>query len=486
MKNKFLLILILASCSRDDFGSVIETSSCGLTQVLISPMETTAPYSRSILSEDAEDRISDATVAAYDAETAMLADVMYSESVPYLNLSGDREYHIYAVANMGDFSSSFPVRESDVPSLRYTLPPFAEVEDSGIPMAGMVVTEWTSSVNLMLRRLMARVNITIDHSDMDSGGSDKGFCNTVVKVHRAARNIYPFAEGGSAAENVKDLYSGTSDCQAVSNGYDDVSEKLTLYIPENMQGDLLDGNDDPWEKTESSDAFDASLCTYISLEGVKDGSVDGVEGDFIYRFFPGEDNSMNFDLQGNKTYDISMELTWDGMYVTDNWKVEKSNWSDTRVILVSTSEDEGYSSEASLAIPGGTEDVPVFIYYSPHGMPYESEDDGGDAHHYDKGWVFMPRYSLSGGSAATVPKSNESEFTGVCMSTGFVRHDDYRTVHYITIPESATVGYTNRILYQTADGRRKAWLDVTVTGTPGSPGLSVEDETDAGGGDIEY
>ncbi len=485
MKNKFLLLLILASCSRD-FNAVIETSYCGLTQVVISPLETTSLHSRSILSEDAEDMISDATVAAYDAETAMLSDVIYSESVPYLTLDNDRGYHIYAVANMGDLSSSFPVRESDVPLLRYTLPSFAEVGDRGIPMAGMVATEWTSCVDLMLRRLMARVNITIDHSDMNSGGSETSFFNSVVKVHRAARNIYPFAEGGSAAGDVGDLYAEVADYQVVSNGYDDVSEKLTLYIPENMQGNLLDGNDDSWEKTESSDDFDASLCTYISLEGVKDGSVDGVEGDFIYRFFPGEDNTMNFDLQGNKAYDISMELTWEGMYVTNNWKVEKSNWSDARMIQVSTSEDEGYSSEVSLEIPRGTADVPVFIYYSPHGMPYESEYDGGEAHHYDRGWVFMPRYSLSDGSSATVPKSNESEFTGVYMNTGFVRHDDYRTIHYITIPESAAVGYTNRILYQTVDGRRKAWLDVTVTDTPDSPGLSVGDEADAGGGNIEY
>ncbi len=301
---------------------------------------------------------------------------------------------------------------------------------------------------------------------MDSGGADYSFCNNVVKVRRAARAVFPFEDGGSSAKSADDLNADVSDWQTVADGYDDLSETLTLYIPENMQGDLLDANSNPWDKSESNSGLDASLCTYITVEGFKDGEVDGVEGDFVYRFFPGENDVRNFDLQGNMVYEITLELTWDGMYVDDNWKVEKSNWSDSRSIQVSTSEDHGYARNATLTLMHGAEDVPVYIYFSPHGEEYESELDGGEAHHYDMGWVFMPEYSPSDGTGAVVPKENNSEFTGYYMSTGLVRHTEYRTVHYVTIPATTPPGYTNRIIYMTADGRKSAWLDIVVVGSP--------------------
>ncbi len=485
--KKFLIVLtlsILASCSKGEVSESVSRSEQPM-QIFLSPLEALSPDLRSSLSSALEDKIRDAAVAAYDRETGILADAVYSDAAPSLNLMSGRVYNIYALANMGDVTDAFPVSESDVRKLRFALPSFSSLENQGLPMAAMTSSAASGSLSMQLKRMVAKVNITIDHSDMDAGGSDRSFSNTVVKVHRAAKAIYPFAEGGSAALNKDDLYQDVTDFQTISDGYADVSEKLVLYVPENMQGNLGGDNDDPWGKSESEDDSGLSLCTFISLEGVKDGTVDGVEGDMVYRFFPGEDNTRNFDLQGNKVYDISMELTWDGMYVADNWKVEKNNWSDSRRILVSTSEDHGYSASASLVIPRGAEDFPVYVYYSPHGMPYESEEDGGEGHHYGKGWVFMLSHHPSGSPGPTAPQPNTSDFSGSYMSTGFVGHTAYRTVHYITIPPATPAGYSNRIMYRTADGRREAWLDIEVI-EAGSPGLGVGDDENDGGGEIEY
>ncbi len=463
--RKTLLLPLLACCLS---CSVIEVhledeASMLPMQLELSPLEPSEPGTRSVLtSSGIEDRISHATVAAYDSRTGMLADIVHSGTSPSLTLSTGCTYNIYVIANLGDLTSSFPVQESQVASMRCPLKSYSSMNSVGIPMAGKVTTPWRSGIILGIRRLMAKAVITVRHSDMSAGGSDRAFSNTVVKVHRAAAAVYPFAAGGSAARSSADISTGEAEYQTVSDGYAATSESLVLYIPENMQGTLLSGNTDQWNKSESNGSLDASLCTYISLEGVKDGTVDGVAGDFTYRFFPGGDNSRNFDLQGNKVYDISMVLTWNGMYVTDNWKVEKSGWSDTRMIGVSTSRDGGYTSSASLVLARGSDRVPVYVFYSPHGMRYETEESGGTAHHLDRGWVFMPKYSPSDGSTVTTSKANTSEYSGTYMSTGFVSHDAYRTTHYVSIPKSTAAGYTNRISYRTADWRKNAYLDIKV------------------------
>lgn len=487
MKKILILALVpyLVSCSYHEEECPSADVVFGSMRVELNPDGSTCE-TRSIISVPGiEDMINEISVAAYDKGTGLLADSAYSKSCPYLMLATDRSYNIYVIANMGDITGNFPDYERDIGSLKCTMSSFGNLKYNGLPMAGMTETAWKSRLAVEVRRLVAKVNITIDHSDMDSGGSDKSFSNTIVKVHRAARNLYPFREMGSAALEPDDLYPGTADCQGIADGYADLSEKLTLYVPENMQGTLLKDNEDPWGKDGDSGGFDASLCTYISLEGVKDGSSDGVEGDFVYRFFPGEDDTGNFDLRGNKVYDISMVLTWEGMYVADSWKVGRSNWNDSRRISVSMYEDHGYVSELKLVLPQGAADVPVYIHYSPHGEEYESEEAGGSMHHYEKGWGFMLMHPPSGGSGTAGPKDNMSEFSGTFMSTGFVEHQGYRTKHYVTISPSAPPGYTNRIIYRTVEGVHSAYLDIEVAEN-NRPGLSVGEPEEDGDNYIDY
>ncbi len=487
-KMKIILALALvagaAACSSHEPLSPPPDSSEMMMVVRLAPDGMSPDDSRSIIETgNVENLINDAVIAAYEQGSGVLSDVSYSDSGQALMLDTSKSYNVYVVANMGDISSDFPAHESGIGALKLSLPAFASLGVHGLPMAATTSTPWKAGLDVSLRRLVAKVNVTIDSSDMDSGGAQDCFSGTTVKVHRAARNLYPFRKGGSRAGDSEDLYEGVADFQSVD--IDDPSESLTLYIPENMQGCLLEGNYDPWEKSESTESFDASLCTYISLEGVKDGSDDGVGGDFIYRFFPGEDATGNFDLQGNRIYDISLVLTWDGMYVTDNWKVEKTNWADNRRIYVSVSEDHGYASRVRMNVERGASDVPVYIYYTPHGHDYESEEDGGDMFHHTSGWMFMPMDSPYEDFSETFPRDNTSEFIGTYMSTGFVGHTGYRTVHYVSIPLTTNVGYSNTVVYMTMDGRCYAYLDIKVIEGE-LPGLSVEGLGDGSDHEIEY
>ncbi len=483
-KLEFCVAICLVLCSCQVKEDMDDCSAERMMHVSLSPCGTCADDTRSLLdSPDIEDRINDAVVAAYERESGILADVSYSRSDRYLMLDTSKSYNVYVIANMGNLSLDFPSHESGLELLKFSLPSFGVLASQGLPMAGMLASDWMENLEIEVRRLVAKVNVTLDLSDMDSGGGGDCFRGSVIKVHRAARILYPFRKGGSAAMGPEDLYQEVADYQTFSSG--DSVETLTLYIPENMQGSLLDGNDDSWEKSESSDILDASLCTYISLEGVKDGSGDGVGGDFVYRFFPGEDSTRNFDLRGNRIYEISLALTWDGMYVSDNWKVEKSNWKDDRMIYVSTSEDCGYVSTAKLYIRRGASDVPVYICYSPHGQEYESEEEGGEGHHQIYGWKFhvtdSPYYDFS----ETFPQHNESELSGDYMSTGFMEHSGYRTVHYVTIPYTTPPGYKNSIVYMTSDGRHLACLHIEVVEAD-LPGLTIGGDTSGDEYEIEY
>ncbi len=469
MKRMMILIfwtaslLLAASCADTDF----RPSDSGVMKITAVPADSLAG-TRSVLDETAEyeDMITCMTLAAFDSGTGYLVSCSYHESGSMeVELPTERTYRLFLMANMGDLTGEIPAEMKDMQALRYDVRSYSGMKTSGLPMACSMTTPWTPDLTVHLRRLMAKLVIRVDKTDISDmgGGGEASFRNNRVAVGRVARILYPFADGGSSVGNTAELfddedieYDVFADATAVN------SEELVMYVPENMQGSKLGGDAAPGDKSESNaELSGAELCTYVSLDGYKDGSSDGVYGSFVYKFFPGSDNTSNFDLIGGKRYNVTLKLTWDGMYAEGDWKVSRRDWSDRRSISVSLVRDRSYSSGISARLARGSTGVPVYIYYSPQGEAYEREEAGGKPHHYSKGWMFFPVRSLDGGGG-TAPGLNDGEFIGEKMSSGFVGHDEYRTEHYVTIPYPTEAGYSNRIEYCTNDMREKASLDIRV------------------------
>ncbi len=424
---------------------------------------------RSVLPETAafENMITDVTLLAYDNDSGCLIGSLYSSSSELaISLPKEKNYRIVVFANMGDQTGNASSRMSDLESFRYTVLNYSQLKGLGIPMVCDMVTPWKSSLTVSLRRLMAKLVVKVDKSDISTmgGGGETSFSNSHISVSRIARTLHPLATGGSRALSEEELFQGEDiEYDTFSSTTADISNELVLYVPENRQGNLLPDNGNAMDKSESNTGLAGEeLCTYIIHKGHKNGSTDGVSGNIVYKFFPGADNLGSFDLEGGKRYDITLRLTWNGMYTEGNWKVKKSDWIDSREISVSLFRDRAYSGSCSVALAQGSTDVPVYIYYSPSGLDYEPEGSG-KPHHFSKGWGFLTQTSPGcADTALTDLQPGNGVLSGTYMSTGFVEHGAFRTRHYITIPKSTVAGYSNKIMYTTNDRSRTATLALTV------------------------
>ncbi len=461
-----LCVMYMASCS----GTGLQSSDAALMRITAVPDDSLS-MTRSVLDETAayEDMVTCITVAAFDNSSGYLVSCSHHESGNLaVNLPMDRTYRIFMLANMGDLSGEIPSLMKDMQSFRYDVRSYSLLKRQGLPMACSMVTPWAPDLTVYLQRLMAKLVITVDKNNISDmgGGGDEAFRNHKIAVNRVARILYPFASGGSSVRGVDDLFEdGDIEYETFADATAVNSEEIVLYVPENKQGAKLDEDARPEDKSESNEELSgAELCTYVSLDGYKDGNLDGVYGSFVYRFFPGSDNSSNFDLEGGKKYLVTLKLTWNGMFAEGDWKVSRSGWKDGRRLLISLEKDRAYGPDLSVCLARGSTDIPVYIYYSPHGEAYESEAEGGEPHHYSEGWMFRPKSSIddSSGSSGPPAEDNEGEFIGSRMSLGFVGHTGYRTKHYVTIPFTTESGYANRIEYCTNDGREGSVLNIEV------------------------
>ncbi len=397
---------------------------------------------RSILpeTETFENAIHEVTLMAYDSRTGILEEAGYSsgKSCPML-LNKNKEYILYALVNMGDLTGKAPLDMENIGKVSYVMPSFEDLASKGIPMASSTLfTTEKPEFHINVRRLAAKMSVTINYSDMNSAGASDAFAGGSVKVHKAAKTLYPFAEGGSAALSADDLFPSVSDYETVSNPYSPISEELVLYIPENIQRDITNKD----------------LCTYLSFSGLKIGTDDGVSGELVYRFIPSADGSEVCGLEGGKVYNTNLTLTWDGMYMTGSWKVERSSWSDKRRISVSAAPDGPYSSELTLNLPPGVKDHPYYIFYTVNDEEYVP--GSGVSKHKNYGWTF------SSGNL-TAPDCHSVLSLPEGIECGFSRDETLRARHSITIPQnSSLIGGSCIISYHTFDGRRQCTFRINI------------------------
>lgn len=375
--KRFTILLLSAAVLA--FGCSPLEGGPGPETLLSVTLPEVAPATRSVLPATAafENTVNEVTFISYNASSGLLEGAVYvSGTSATLSLDSHATHHVYCLANMGDYSAAAPSNETALRNLYYTIPSFSGMATTGMPMAGMSESSGSGPVTVSVRRLLSKVVITVDRSDVFDWNSFEPFYFNNLRVENVARRLYPFAVGGSRARSADDFFASSPEGEDLTDVdyWDSDTGERVLYIPENCQGTLLEGNNAVMDKSLSNPALSeqesAALCTYISFEGDKETS-DGVGGTLIYRFFPGGDATRNFSLQGGKLYTIVLSLTWNGMFTQGNWMVTRSNWNDTRIIQVSLKEDDDYASNLSFSLPVGITDYPVYVYYNPWGDPFD-------------------------------------------------------------------------------------------------------------------
>ena len=232
-------------------------------------------------------------------------------------------YDIFVAANLG---YALPVlSRQDVESYRYYMA-YPDEYSRGMPMSGRLdgyVSEGEAEVRIPLVRTMARIDLVLDRTELRS---DVTFLVTSVTVGNGPSSVRLF--GDSKAEGATQVFAGgfTLDGRQVQALNVDqspgVSGRVSLYLPENLQGDLLD-TDDETEKQFSEGPY-GRVCSYLEIRGSyhSDTWHSRAGESLIYRFYLG-DGPGNFDVFRNTACQVTVHLQGTGLD-EDSWRVDKS------------------------------------------------------------------------------------------------------------------------------------------------------------------
>ena len=301
----------------------------------IKPIET-----KSVLTgDDIETKVTCVTLAAYSVATG---DLIVKEHFTTalgsmaLDLAGETEATIYALANMGDMKSSFPNNVSGVGTINYVIPSYTgaaeSIETRGIPMSGKLDYDADASTGTVIpiRRLLAKVavDLTVDWPGTIS----------TVQIKNMNKKLTPFGE--SKAVSASDVFS-----EEIESGGDLSSGTFVFFIPENRQGTIGSATTSAG-KNNTDTAIDAKKDVLTYMEVLVNGT-GRYSGTMTYRSYLGKNNTNDFDIVGNYRYTWTVVYKEDGTTI-DDWKHENElSWYEYRYSLQVTipyySNDEMYA-----------------------------------------------------------------------------------------------------------------------------------------------
>lgn len=232
-------------------------------------------------------------------------------------------YDVFVCANIG-YPLPVLTRE-EVETYRFHMA-YPDEYRRGMPMCGRLdgfVSHGESAVHIPLIRTMARIDLRLDRSALDA---DVSFMVTSVTVCGSPNSVRLF--GTSRAESSDQVFAGGfllegAQVQALNTDRSPgVSNSVSLYLLENMQGDLLD-NADETGKVPEQGPF-AQICSYIEIRGsYHSDSWHTRPGEpLVYRFYLG-DGPGNFDVERNTAGTVTVCLEGTGLS-EDSWRVDKS------------------------------------------------------------------------------------------------------------------------------------------------------------------
>ena len=186
------------------------------------------------------------------------------------------------------------------------------VSSYGVPMAGSLlgitpestVFAGKSEIRIPLQRLFASLRVRVDYDDsMSELLPQRSFLR--LRACNWAYACHPFDSGSFDPSKVRSGAALDIATTAESNG------SYLVYVPENLQGILDEGN--------------PARCTYLEAafsfgDAGSDGpgGAGGGIGSGIYRFYPQSYDEYN--IRRNTSYDISLHLSYDGRFVTGQWQ----------------------------------------------------------------------------------------------------------------------------------------------------------------------
>lgn len=288
---------------------------------------STLPEVRSVLPD--EDLITDISLMIFDEkgdaeECLWLAEGQMSCTS---RLVANKRYTFCVCANFGYRIEAGHIDELQEIKYRMAYP---DEYREGIPMYAeeeVLITE-DEEIVIGLQRLMAKISLRMDRSRLDEKVE---MVVRSVRIGNCPRYVMPFKE--SRTENADDSFpTGFSldDLQTSAlntSGGKGLSEEVSLYMFENMQGPSDRDLESDGDKVFGNDDIRRHLCSYIEmeLEYISTEKKSGEKG-LLYRFYLGEYRN-SFDIRRNTHYHITVTPEKDGL-TEDSWRVDKSGLED--------------------------------------------------------------------------------------------------------------------------------------------------------------
>lgn len=352
-------------------------------------------------------------------------------------------FRVYAVANVPTVGAdAAPATESEMQSWAFTYATgdwsastVSALSTNGMPMVGVGESQsGSTTITVNLRRLLAKIVLSVNHSGLD-------FENESVSVKNVPAFLRPFASSSSTGNT----YSSGDYADISSDGTVNLKEGVIIYVPENKNGNLFTGNSDPKNKRlDNLSIANQGKVTYVEFAASKlnssSGKNDGVSADVVYRFIPGSDNVSNCDVEGGKTYNIGLVLSWNGLFVSGDWKTDVDDLDDSRVI--------SFVNVCSNPVAVGCATY-YTVAYRPQGSSSTSYGVTSDYYRKDYGFsVGLESQINTWVSSGTLPSE-----------TGWTLSPEYYTVTCLSCNKTF-LGFPAHLGYSDKD-TREAWFGET-------------------------
>lgn len=355
---KYAVIFLAVSCLKEDPGLIGDG-----TAVAISFNAGDFGKSSFVASENAVDNV---CIGWYE-DGKLAGTTLISGSEGNIQVQPGN-YEFYAVANMGGFE--FPEMENGLPDAVWSAPVSSF---SGIPMASGPVSYSAplsgKSISFLARRLAAKFRFSVDASNLPGT-----FSITSFRIRQNSSRILPFSYSSKALSpsDVSDSdHASAQDISALNSG-----GTISLYAFENIQG-VHPEIDRPEKKCydyirDNVSGTLASTATYLEVSGTWYGNA--ISAPVTYRMYLGANPGDDFNVIGNKLYNISLSFETDPVeqFLEEPlpvWKMSVSDPDDSREV--------SWDNDSPFILPGG--DEMLFFNVSPPGTEYEVEvEDGVD------------------------------------------------------------------------------------------------------------
>ena len=313
-----------------------------------------------------ETRISDVSILVFDASGHAEECIWLPQAGKdvTIQLIKGNTYNIRACANFG--YKVYADHMDELAEISYYMA-YPDEYREGMPMFAAIdgyIAGEDGSIKIPFQRLMAKISLKMDRSRLSEDVSLTvlaariGNCPKSVNIcgpSRVSSHDQCFSKGFSRGE------FETAPLNAGGPGL--VSGEVSLYMLENMQGDMSPSIAEDQEKTFPTGDIRSEICSYIELEMEYSSSTQySYHKNLIYRFYLG-DSRNNLDVERNCHYSITVRPEDDGLS-GDGWRVDKSGLVQDGPV--------SFASYPSEYIRGNIGDkVHIWCEFSPLRAPFD-------------------------------------------------------------------------------------------------------------------